>query len=449
MPLERHWLAAIVVGLLMSVPAYAEDLFAKAEFLLQTGDVVSALAVANEIVFENPNDSRALVLLGRTQIAANRPDLARATARRAWWVSRRMPDLQFDAARLGARAAADQQRFGAARIWLRLAADVASNPARRVAIAESMAAVRQMDPSSMQLSFAIIPSSNINGGSSADILIVDGIETPLALSGDARALSGLEARIDIAKSWRLSQDVGGTTLLGFRVSGAGFRLSKTAREQAPDVTGADFATATAELSLSRVISQPTHQLRYRGTLGRAWHGGSPESVRLRFDVGLVNSISPSLSSELQALIEGRVADGTQTTSTAASFSGTLNWKFRTSELATALTLTHVNAPEKPNDEYQGAALSFTYAPDPQARIIEPTITLTSSVTHFDTVLNNVFGNRGRTDLRLAIDVELELPRAERFGFVPAIAISGSRTWSNVSRFDGNEVALSFRFASSF
>lgn len=448
MPLSRR-IAATVLALLLAGPAAARDLAAEAEAALQAGAPDVALRLAGEAAAERPGDPRLLVLLGRAQIAAGRPDLARQTARAAWRATKGAPDLRFDAARLGARAAADERRYGAARLWLRLAADNARDGPRRAAVAESMATLRRLDPTSTRLSFAVTPSSNINGGSSADRLVVDGILTPLIFSGDARALSGIEARVDMIHSWRIAEGPRGTTVAALRFSGATYALSGDAQAQAPDIAGSDFATAVTEVSLRRIAPQAAGQLQYGVALGRTWYGGDPQSVLLRFDLSRARVLSRRLTFDLGAAVEGRVADRDDAESVALSLRGGLARQFARGTLESDLTLTRVWSDDRPSEAYRGAAIALSWAPRPRGRPVEMIFTMSSSVRQYDSFLGNVFGDSDRTDWRVALDARLSFPNAERFGFVPTVTVNGSRTWSNVSRFDGDELGVSFGLSSSF
>jgi hypothetical protein len=449
MPLITRWLAACAVGWLCLQPAAAQDSAADAEALLQQGDYAAAVQLATALTDAAPNDASLLVLLGRAQVAAGAPAVAQQTARRAWRAARGQPDLRFDAARLGARAAADAQRYGVAKLWLRLAADTAQTDSQRAVVAESFAAIRQRDRSETQLSFSVAPSSNINGGSSAQRLIVDGISTPLLLSGDARALSGIEARLDIAHRWRLPSTGTGTTFVGLRLAGSTYALSDAARTQAPDLRGADLGSALLEASITRRIPVSRGDLRYRATLGQLWYGGKRHSVRLRFDTALSRVFSPVSSGSLSAVIEGRDYNGAAVQSLAVSFSGEIERQLQFGRIESSLTLTRVFSPDRRSEAYTGAALAVRFAPRLADRVIEPSVALSASVNKFDSALGNIFGNDGRTDRRIAIDLRLDLPRAERFGFVPSITITAGRTWSNISRFDGDELAATLGLTSQF
>jgi Tetratricopeptide repeat len=445
----KDWLVAFAASLFLTLPALAQDRLDGAEALLQAGQVTQANQLASAYLAEHPDDAGALILLGRTQIAAERPDLARETARRAWRAARGRPDLRFVAARLAARSAADQRRFGAAQFWLRLAADVAQDVPSRAIVAQSMAELRKLDPKTTRVSFSLTPSTNINGGSSADRLIVDGITTPLLFSADARALSGLEAHLDVDHRWRIANSAAGSTFLGLRVSGSTFVLSGASKAQAPDLAGSDLSSAIAEMTLRRVKVLAGGEFRYGAALARTWYGGDAQSVKLRFDVSAARRLSPSLSGDVFALIEARHADRSNAQSTAVLVSGGLDWSLATSTIGANLTLTQVNAPDRPADAYKGAELAIVYAPLLQNFAVKPTVSLTASVNRFDTVLGNVFGDGGRTDNRLGLDVRFDLVKAERYGFRPNVTVSGARTWSNVSRYDGQELAVSFGLSSSF
>ena len=445
----KVWLVALAVGLICAQPLAAKPDAAQIDSLIQLGDTAAALAAATALAASNPADARYLILLGQVQIADGQFDLARDTARRAWRMTAGAPDLRFKAAMLGARSAADQGRYGASRFWLRLAADQAQDALQRATVADSFAAVQQRDRSETQFAFAIAPSSNINGGSSAQRLIVDGVSTALLFSGDARALSGAEVRFEIQHHWRLRENAGRAAYLGVRVAGTTYALSSAAQRQAPDVHGADFGTASVDISAWQIAAMPAGQLRYRATLGQIWYGGKPQSRRVRFDVLVTRQFSPVFRGSVSGLVEARLATRSGNRSVATSLTGSVEHSFTNGIAGVDLTLTNLAAPDRRSEAYSGVALAFHAAPHRARRMIEPQITITALFNHYDTALGNIFGNDGRTDKRIAIDLRLDLPRAERFGFVPSVTLTGGRTWSNISRFDGRELTVSFGVNSSF
>ena len=56
---------------------------------------------------------------------------------------------------------------------------------------------------------------------------------------------------------------------------------------------------------------------------------------------------------------------------------------------------------------------------------------------------------GREDLRVFASVNAFFPDYSYAGFAPVVTLSASRTDSNVSRFDTNDLSLSFTFRSTF
>jgi hypothetical protein len=212
------------------------------------------------------------VLLATVAPELGRPAEGRQAAARAWRLSAD-GEGRYEAARLAAAAALAEERPLLAGLWLRLA--LASAPSEEAAArtAAQAQAVRRLSPWSVDLSFGVAPSDNVNGGSNVSIYIIDGSPFPVVLSADARALSGWTASTDLTFTRTLAENERERTRLSFNLNGRAVALSEEARElidedrQNSDLTGADFASAGAGVRLRR------DAVTGLGLLGPSWSWG--------------------------------------------------------------------------------------------------------------------------------------------------------------------------------
>ena len=94
------------------------------------GDTALALQIAEAVLQAQPDNRDALVVLAAAAPRVGRATDGRRAGARAWWLSE--TDLQrYEAARLTALAAANEERFSLASLWLRLALIDAPNEAER------------------------------------------------------------------------------------------------------------------------------------------------------------------------------------------------------------------------------------------------------------------------------------------------------------------------------
>jgi hypothetical protein len=122
-----------------------------------------------------------------------------------------------------------QERGLIAQFWLRRAAQVAPTEELREAAIRNFRAVRAQTPWSWSLGFSVVPSSNVNNGSRAETIEIAGL--PFVLSGDAQALSGLEATLTGSVRYRFEGFDGQPAQIfaGWRSSGSCCRTRPSAR----------------------------------------------------------------------------------------------------------------------------------------------------------------------------------------------------------------------------
>ena len=120
---------------------------------LVNGDAALALQIAETVVAARPDDRSAHVVIAAAAPRLGDPAKGRRAGARAWALSR--GDAQkYEAARLTALAAANEQRFTLSTFWLRRALTVAPDEAARTQTLSDARIVRQRNPWSTQLSFS-------------------------------------------------------------------------------------------------------------------------------------------------------------------------------------------------------------------------------------------------------------------------------------------------------
>lgn len=169
------------------------------------GNFPLARDLALALLEANPNDRSALIVLAAVQPRLGDPRAGRAAGARAFGLSK--TDAQrYEAARLTALAAANEDRFTLNQFWLRRAAVHAPTPQAFAQTRENYRGVRARNPFTANLAFSVTPSNNVNGGTDGSCLFIPGLEDingdPICglLSGDAQALPGITAAADVRLS---------------------------------------------------------------------------------------------------------------------------------------------------------------------------------------------------------------------------------------------------------
>ena len=166
----------------------------------------------------------------------------RAAGARAYALSN--SDIErYEAARLTALAAANEDRLTLATLWLRRALTVAPDDAARAQTIADARFLQDRNPWAFDLMASLVPSSNVNGGAADRVASAPGTPTG-TLSDDAQALAGWRAALGFGASYRLQQNATSRTRIG-----AQYQLARVKITEDVDLPDEALATDIAEFSL--------------------------------------------------------------------------------------------------------------------------------------------------------------------------------------------------------
>lgn len=418
---------------------------------LEAGRAEVARAIALALLEADPRDHEALTLLAAAQAGMGEDAAARATARLAFRRAENR-DERYAAARIAALVAQAADRPFRAQGWLRLAAGLAPDRAERAATEEHYRAVRAANRWGTSFRLHVAPSSNINRGSRYDQLIIDGIPTPFVLSGDAQALSGIEAGLSVGVTYRLSQGPDWRLEAGGRLFHTTYFLSPAAKDAAPDVAGADFAHGGAEASLRMTLLPRggAEPVSFGVTAGYNWYGDEPMARTVRLDVGRSFTLTPASSLRLDLLAERQWSlRGRKALALILALQAQYSHRLGNGDmLRWRMTLTDLRS-EDPNAANLGVSTELRWE---AARPVGPArlaASMTTAFRDYPVFMSNIFNKTGRQERQLGLAVELAFPEAEVWGYAPVVTLKGGRTRSNVSRFDSEYMGVEFALRSNF
>lgn len=414
--------------------------------LLAEGDAAGARAAAEALLARDPSDLAGLILAAQAALALGDPAAALERARAAHAVAPPGP-ARFLAARLVARAHADLGQDTRAMIWLRRArGDVPSEEAA-ADLAEDYRLLAARNPLSVSVAFGVAPSSNINGGSRAETIVLPGLPFEFVLDGEARALSGWRVSAGLSLAWRLREGERDATFLEAQVSGRTYVLSDAARRQAPEARGRDFADVALSVGLVQRWRAETGESREAAlSLGQSWFGGEPW---LRFGqiaherevfLGERDSLRLTGFAEWSGRLDGGGDDwslgarAAWTTWTAGGDRVTLSAGLRGS------------LSEVEDTSYRGATFGATF--DRRELLLGLRVGAGATFDWRDYPLS-AYAFDGRQDRRATLSVSLGLPGLEVWGFEPVLGLEASRTWSDVSLYDREALTLDLGLRSVF
>jgi hypothetical protein len=450
----RRRFAAAATALLVAGPAAAqiqisvEEARGLAATLAAQGQREAAASVAASLLEADPNDASAWVVIARIRRAEGDIPGALQAARRAN-ANADTDDERYAAAVELAAGNFIEDRGLIAQFWLRRAAQVAPTEELRAAAVENFRAVRAQTPWSYSIGFSVVPSSNVNNGSTAETIEIAGL--PFVLSGDARALSGLEITLSGSVRYRFEGFDGQPATL---YAGAAFQrvvLSDEAKEQAPEAEAADYAFDAFEVGYSQVVSSWDEDvvIRLDGIVGRNRYGGEPLSNYVRGGVVTNWAIGDRSLATLSASLERQVRfDEGDRSAWVTRLDARRIWQVNDAGdifgIGGGVRRARSDSIEIENDAVQ---FSVDYTWDEP--VIGPaTLGLGLDLEYRDYPASP-YTSDGRQDTFVALTATIGAPGWNFYGFGPTMTIEASRTESNVSLYDARDLGVRFGITSVF
>lgn len=369
------------------------------------------------------------------------------------------------ARRANAYAVKDEERYAAAfelaagnymlerrlyaQFWLRRAAQVAPTDELQDQAIEYFRNVRSKTPWQFTLRSSIVPSSNVNNGSSAEVLELFGL--PFVLSGDAQALSGVEFTLSGTALYRFSGFGGQPAVLSFGGAIQRVALSSEAKKLAPEASGGDYAFDAIELGFSQVVSDwgQASVLRVNTLVGHNRYGNEALSNYARLGLSRQWLVGPQSLVTVAGSIERQHRFDNDTRSAWVS-RGDLRraWQVGSRGDVVGLTLGVRNtSSESVEVDNRATLISFDY------RSVEPIIgpitfsaLIDAERSLYDT---SPYSANGRQDTRGGLSVILGVPDWNYYGFAPTLTFEFSQTKSNIDIYDSQNVGISIGIDSVF
>jgi hypothetical protein len=409
-----------------------------------------AVTVAQRMLAADKTDSFAHFLLATAYLTLNRLPEAQASGKTAYQTAT-SEEQRHHAARITALAAYRLEHHSSAQWWLRKSAEAAPSELSRAQTVAAFRAVKAQNPLSVKLAFSLAPSDNVNGGSSGQYNIIDGLPYIGELSPDAQALKGTVAQAAGQLSYRLSETAESLTQLEFGMSLRHVRLGSAERAGMDGKPG--FDAARVSIGLNHVMQQTgsAHRFTLNGTVGRQTYeqGGNYGFVRLGF--GHQVTLAPDLAVDSLLSAEARsprdgVGQGEQT----YALRGTVIRAFGDGD--TASLAAYVSRLDSPlvgrSATTLGAQLGYA-----MGEPIGP-VSLSGSIGYLATsyagyAIAGLEVPGGRDDRSAFVEMKLSFGTVSYAGFAPEVTLRHQRSSSNVSRFDSQESSVTLGLKSLF
>jgi tetratricopeptide (TPR) repeat protein len=419
---------------------------------VQAGDYGLAIEIARQLLSQDPDDRAALIVMAAAAPQIGDFDAGRRAGARAWRVSQ--TDAQkYEAARLAALAAANAERFTRSTIWLRRALTVAPNDTEFERTITDARAISRRNPWSTSLSFSVVPSNNVNGGTDDDTLTAPG-NFDGQLSDDALALAGIRASVGFRTQYRLHATPNSRTTVGLQFNATRVRL-----EDGAPLPDAAFDTDTTLINLTYERALPKGAISVTAATGVSHYAAGSEGeaeidaykydilrlgLRYRRPLDSRSAVSFDVQSEqltYDSVYIGEVDRTNLNTSYTRRTDDGNTWR-------AAISYTDSDSASA-NYVFESVSLQGSYTwREPIGPV---SLTVGAGVTWADypdySLLFAVTG--GRQDTTLFYTINMKFDDLSYAGFTPGISVNHSFAESNVSRFTRDTLAVGFTLTSQF
>ncbi len=435
----------------------ARDVATQALF---SDDPQLALQIAEAILSQVPDDRASLLIVAAAAPRLGDPERGRKAGARAFAVS--TTDIQkYEAARLTALAAANEERYTLSTFWLRRALIVAPNAAERAQTLNDARGITRLNPWSSNLSFSLAPSSNVNGGAEDENLSIAGNDTGGQISEDGLALAGWRATFGASTQYRFHQNAKSRSTVGLSYQGSRVWLTDDT-----DVKNEALSTDTLQVilgheralengTISVSLSQATYQYRDFDLRTQEIDLEGYDTTRLALNrrISLSDRTLLSLSASRDRLTYSVDAIGqVDRTNVGAGVTYLLDSNDR---LGFNLNLGQASG-DNVNYTSTDQTLNMSYS---WAEPMGP-VTLSAgagiSLRKYPDFLvfdPSIFGfaplDGGRKDRTAFANLNIGFPEMSYAGFSPGLRLDASRTRSNVSRYDRTTFTAGLTISSSF
>lgn len=425
-----------------------------AVYTLNNGQPELTLQLTKGLLQAQPKAPIVHYLQAAAYAQTNRPVQGRQAAARAYRYAE-TPSDKFQAAQLAARLAVYSDQPTLAQVWLRRTAIHAPDETSQKFIAQDYKALRRINPWSFRLRLEAKPSSNVNNGSDTALQIIDGVPVTGTLRGGALALSGLIGVFDLATSYRLRETQKTRTTVSGRLYVQRVSLSSEAKATAPMVTGSDYASTFAEVSLRHAFATgPETRRGFAGgdvTLGTSWFGGERSYNFARLAGDRTWRLAGGRHLVLDALYENRFS--ARYGSNDADVFGVgarLATPLDNGDLFTLSMALRDTRAKWRNGTFRAASLRADYGFGRPVGPVQLSAGLVLGYADYPSFVSGVFlVPGGRQDKSVYGDLNMFFDRLDYAGFAPMLRLRAGRKSSNDSRFDIEELSLSLGIESKF
>ncbi|APE42916.1 hypothetical protein BOO69_05370 [Sulfitobacter alexandrii] len=411
--------------------------------LLSTGQARAAAEITTVLIARDPQDAPSLIVHAHALRVLERYGPAQRAARDAWRATER--DIEkYGAALAMAQALSSDGKKTRAQFWLRRAADVAPTARMRNRAVRDYQFVRTTNPWSVDVSFGINPSDNVNNAPRDNTFVLGGL---IFTNPAAVPISGFSVTSDTtlrynfgvttthrnfaALRWTESHVVFTDDNVPAGVDASDYAFRKLQARVGRDwTTGPDAPRQTIAFSFGQLWSgdrqfADEYEIEWR----QAFQRDAGRSFAWEARLGHSDRKDAAIRSNNTYALGGRwsrpVATGDR-----------LSWDARISRTdsdSRAIAHTRLDA-------------GLQYAFSQPFMGAQALLSVSGELRQYDDPL---YTPEARRDIKATVSGSLLFVDFDTYGFAPKLTLEASRTNSNVSRFETRNFGLNIGFQSLF
>lgn len=411
--------------------------------LLSAGHPQAAFDITTVLIRRDPGDAASLIVHAQALRTLKNYGGAQAAGRQAW----RAADTKFEkygAALAVAQALSSDDRKTRAQFWLRRAAQVAPTERMRARAVRDYRFVRTTNPWSVNFSFGINPSNNVNNAPRDNTLVLGGL---IFTDTSAVPISGFEIQSDALLRYNFSEEQKSRYYISLRLTESHVVFTDDTIPVGADASDFSFRRLETQLGRDFIAGPGKPRQTVSVSVGRLWTGGSVLADELRFswsqmykrpknrdftwvaEIGYSDRKDNSIRSGVTATLRGKW-------SRSLASGDRLSWDAAIGRSDT----------DSASNTHSNLSLGVQYTLAKPVLGAQVHLALSNQFSRYDDPL---YGPAPRSDEKTSISGSLLFVDFDTYGFAPKLTLEASQTNSNVTRFETRNFGLNIGFQSLF
>ena len=411
--------------------------------LLQDGHPRAAADITTVLIQRDAKDATALILHAHALRTLRQYGPAQKAARQAWHSAER-PVERYGSALAMAQALSSDEKKTRAQFWLRRAAHVAPTPQMQARAARDYQYLRQINPWTVQLSFGLSPSNNVNNAPRDNTIVLGGLlfEDPTAVP-----LSGFEVQTDTTLRYTFNASRESRNFVALRWAEGKVVFTDDNVPAGVDADAFSYRKLEGQFGWDFIRAAGKPRQNVTVSFGRLWSAGDAlaDEARMswrqtylkpggkRFGWNTSLGYSKRKDNDIRSGVTASL--GTDWSRPTVN-GGRLDWD-------AGITRTDTDSAA-----YTHTKLDFGMSYSLPQPVLGAHAQL-SARTQFRAYDDPIYGPDARHDETLSLSGSLLFVDLDTYGFAPKVTLEASETRSNVTRFETRNFGIRLGFQSIF